>query len=833
MDGAGAGASTCWKRCHRPLTWSTAISTHTQTKAKYYASLAQYNRSLADTTAGKHGEALARLGAADAAAKEAYRYAMTFGSSFYVPTAASAASTLPADAANSLQELTKAHMTIVAEAKKSGTKDNDLIYHDVVPSEATLSAIDKAANVAEPTPIQEIYASPEVQKLVGQDIFIKLVPLSVIESSSLYSEEKAKILRTEGEKCEIADGELVTGLEHLGLPGSLAKFRGQQTEVGASALADPGGQVKGYASEIRSEERSKRIETYITELSSLRDKANADLEYCSRELDQEQRECEQARVRFDHLFEQSPSGSHTRAWRTDIKNDREALKQARVSDDQVLGLWGGAREDIAVLAGSEEGLEQVFAENIAKADATANGNANNLLDFDIPEDDSAKISQQVSVIEEALSKLQKLKKERADVLADLKERVHNDDISQLLIINRKTANVEPTLFAAELEKFRPHQARLAAACQAQEQSMQLVQSTFAQLTSGKKGKEIQNRWAKADRARKDLQARFKRAYDAYREIRNGVTKGMEFYRELSNLLSQIRSEVAQFVSSRARERSQMVSAAELKQRLSSSSSSHAGNLDRSFDSMSLSSRSAPPPPQPAAAPSHYPSLSSQPQSSYSAFSPTPPPSQPPVSTYSNYPPAPTASPYGAPSTPSLPPKPPSQSQYQPYRQQSTGALPPPPSQQQYSHSPVPPPPSQPTYSSPPPPSSYASPPPPSHSSYPSYPSYPQQPSVPPRPPTHSSPAPPPQSGYGAPSPQAYGQYPQAYGQPPAQPHQPNPYGQQPPYQPVRHDSGGYAPPFSTGTPPASAATSAVWTISATAALSWLSAAAEVLSTVVI
>jgi tyrosine-protein phosphatase non-receptor type 23 len=761
---------------------------------------------------------------------------MTYGTSFYINAAASAATTLPADAGTSLQEMCKNHATVVSETRTATQKDNDLIYHALVPSEASLPVIEKAASVAEPIPIQEIYATPEVQKLVGQDIFIKLVPLSVIESSSLYSEEKAKILRTEGARCDMADGEMQALLEHLGLPGNLAKFRATGA-AGAgdgdpmATMADPGGQVRAWSNEVRDSESFKRTDAYITELSSLRDKASADLDYCSRELDTEQRDCEQARVKYDYLFEQSPSAGHTKSWRIDIKNDREALGQARASDDQVLSLWASVREDVNALAAGEQVIEGVFSDAIARVEKTggqASSGGRDLLDLDLPDEEGEEMSRRIGSIEENLMRLTKLKQERNDVLHDLKERVHNDDISQLLILNRKSQNVEPTLFAAELEKFRPHQARIQATISMQQSTLQQIQTVYNQLASGKKGKEIKDRFVKVERAKKELIARYKRAHDAYLEIRTGVTKGTEFYRELAGLVSTLRSEVSQFVSARAAERSQMLANADMKQRMSQGdSNAQTSSLDRSFSSLSLgqppSHRQAVGTPQPQSptrgfSGTTYPSMSASQQ---------PPPSQPSYSPYGGPPPprpVSTASyasgtPYPSSSTPSLPPKPSSQSTAgpAPYRQPSISGLPPPPSHPQYSYQApaIPPPPSNLSYSSssssyaspvsaqahhlPPPLASYASPlpPPQSQPSYPNYASGHQQPNLPPRPP----PNPPSQSQY-APSP-APSQPPYSgYNQQPAYNHQNQPQyqsayptqQQQQPYQTSGHAQSQYGAP---------------------------------------
>ena len=695
---------------------------------------------------------------ADTAVKDAQRLAMTYGSSYYIAGAASAASTLPADAANNLQEMCKALVSLVSEAKSTAQKDNDLIYHALVPSESSLPVIDKAANIAEPTPIQEIYAAPEVQKLVGTDIFIKLVPLSVIESSSLYSEEKAKILRSEGERCEIADGEFATALEHLGLPGSLDKFRGAAGS-GTASLSDPGSQLRGYADEIRELERMSRLEASISELTQSRNRAAASLEQCTKDLDSEQRECEQARIRFDHLFEQSPSGSHTRIWRVEIKNDKEALAQAQRSDDQVVALWQGVKDDVAVLAAPRDSLEAHFESALTSAESGSGGNGSmNLLDMDVADEEGPQMLQNVQVISDAINKCHKIRKERNDTLSDLKERVHNDDISQLLIINRRSQNIEPSIFAAELEKFRPHQARIGAAIHAQQGAVDTIQRTYAAIVSGKQGREIQNRFSKIERTRKDLATRFKRAYDTYKEIRTGVTKGAEFYQELNAMLANLQSQVRQFVSSRASERSSMVAAAEVQQRRQSQSNNATTSLDSAFNSMKLSSQHS----QPS---QNYQYASPQPTSRGPASPPAPSQYQSPAPSWQSPPPQHA---YGVPSNPHLPPKPPIQGglNQRPYSNGSGPApssIPPPPDSLSYGGSYMPPPSQQPQYQS--------------------------QPSYAPQPPRQQSMSPTPspyQSSYSQPQP-AYGSqsYAQSYQQAP-QGSQQSPYGQMQPTAPASY-----------------------------------------------
>ncbi|KAG5220442.1 bck1 resistance to osmotic shock [Salix suchowensis] len=196
--------------------WVTLL----QIKSKYFSSLAQYHRGLADSAAGKHGDALVRFTQSESLAKEASRTAATFGSVFVTNMSPN----LPADAGSSIQERTKAHLTICSEKKAEATRENDLIYNAILPSAEALPVIDKLS-VATPISIQDVYGSPEVQKVIGPDLFVRLIPLSVHESASVYSEEKAKLVRGEVENAETAEGEVRSALDALAVKDGIVRFR--------------------------------------------------------------------------------------------------------------------------------------------------------------------------------------------------------------------------------------------------------------------------------------------------------------------------------------------------------------------------------------------------------------------------------------------------------------------------------------------------------------------------------------------------------------------------------------------------------------------------------
>jgi tyrosine-protein phosphatase non-receptor type 23 len=92
----------------------------------------------------------------------------------------------PQDAIN--EALTFTHDVVEAK-RKSAKSENEFIYHEEVPDLSTISAI-QGANL-----VNGIGFDVTDPAILGEDIFHRLVPMQAHETSSLYSEEKAALLR--------------------------------------------------------------------------------------------------------------------------------------------------------------------------------------------------------------------------------------------------------------------------------------------------------------------------------------------------------------------------------------------------------------------------------------------------------------------------------------------------------------------------------------------------------------------------------------------------------------------------------------------------------------
>lgn len=400
--------------------WVTLL----QIKAKYLLSLSQYHRSLADSAVNKHGDALVRLQVAEKLAKEAHTVTSTSFTPYFVVTTTP---TLPPDAGTALLDLTKSHLALCTEARTTAQRDNDLIYNAVLPSEGVLPPIDKT-NVATPIPIQEVYSTPDVQKTIGSDLFARLVPLSVHEAASVYSEEKAKLVRAEAEKCEVAEGEVRAALESLGVKEGLGRFRAMVEASGGDLGDIVPREVRQWQIDIRSLENSggDSLPAMFGTLDKLKVSVKEELDLISRDLDAETRECETGRVKYEHLWSQEPSAGLTRQFRSELKAHSSTLEAADASDRQAWEMWESVRGEVGILLAEDGRLGEEFE----RAARGANGEGESLLDVgDVGGHEEAegkereKIGGFVAEIEERLGRLNKISRERKETLKDLKEKV--------------------------------------------------------------------------------------------------------------------------------------------------------------------------------------------------------------------------------------------------------------------------------------------------------------------------------------------------------------------------------------------------------------------------
>jgi len=403
----------------------------TQFKANHLSSIAQFYQALADDDANSHGTAIARLQVAESEGKDAARIANAF------PSTASTASNLSSESGSSLVEMTRRHIAIVQDKLASFNKDNDFIYHQTVPAEASLGAVPKL-KAAKAIPVSDLYQGQDIQRIIGPDIFQKIVPMSVTESASLYDEEKAKLVRAEAENVETANGEMAASLDYLKLPGSLEILKGGMNQE--ISLDDD---FRSWCEELAGHEPFGRA---FDQLQADKATIMGNLERSTKQLDMEESICEKMRSKYGGDWTQQPSSRLTSTLRSDIRSYSGAIEEASGSDAQLLHTSQQHESDFDEMrsAGETDEADVLYQRAMLLAGASRGKGKNsigspispngegNLLDDDFGEGD-LNVMEQINKIEDLLRRLELIKRDRTQVLKDLKEKVGMSTVMPLYL----------------------------------------------------------------------------------------------------------------------------------------------------------------------------------------------------------------------------------------------------------------------------------------------------------------------------------------------------------------------------------------------------------------
>lgn len=182
-------------------------------------------------------------------------------------------------------------------------------------------------------------------------------------------------------------------------------------------------------------------------------------------------------------------------------------------------------------------------------------------------------------------------------VANARDQIHNDDISQILILNKKSiSNYEKELFDQELEKFRPHQTRLLQANHKQSALMKDLTASFNALLQDKRVRSEQSKYETIQRQRSSVINRYKRAYQEFLDLEAGLQSAKNWYAEMRETVGSLDKNVETFVNNRRAEGGQLLN--QIEQDRSANKSSQA-ELERErlrglMDRMSMEPSQTPP-----------------------------------------------------------------------------------------------------------------------------------------------------------------------------------------------------------------------------------------------
>ncbi|KAJ1800948.1 bck1-like resistance to osmotic shock [Coemansia sp. RSA 2399] len=541
-----------------------------ETKLRYYQAMAQYHEARFDESKTRYGMSVARYSLAEQHAREATKLVGQFTETFFSTT--NLAEDLHPESVQGFQELITGLTSKISEELARATHDNDVIYSDPVPNTSTLPSLE-AASVVSNFDINKFYASEERSNVVGNELFSRLVPMAVHESSSLYSEEKAKMLRVEEDKINLADGELQDALSFMKIPGSLRRFERPFSSSGVSGLygspsfppefSESGKAVRDAISDVQDRERSIPLAEIKATIDGHRARAADDLARISRILDDEQNASELALREYasEPLFAgYQPSSRAASYYREQISDNQKKLEDAATLDNSILKDYQTVVSPwLPTLQSGIEGITSVLIERIKEVNFEEVTNAQ-LTEgetlVDIGQDQPVGLSGHVKIIQDIYEQLCDLTKIRRNVMSELKASTQNDDISSSLVKANSGKDLQP-LFARELKKYDPYTQRLQATTAKQVQLIKQISEEFRRLMELPQARAINDKWEQAESKKSAVEMQVLEAAQVYIHVRDGLEKAKRFYTMLSESLAQFHHQVKEFVASRTTQREQL------------------------------------------------------------------------------------------------------------------------------------------------------------------------------------------------------------------------------------------------------------------------------------
>lgn len=275
----------------------------------------------------------------------------------------------------------------IKQDRDAMVKDNDFIYHESIPTQATLSAI-PMVEVVKKTTLTMPLLSPDVK-----DLFESLVPLPVSEALNSSKAVRASLISAEAGRLREATNTLNEVMVSLNLPAAIQK-------VGVQTIPDA---LLTKASKIREQGGAEKLYELI---SSLPESAQRNREILAVEestLEEEEKSDDNLRAQYGEKWIRKPSKDLTVCWRQDIQKFKAFLETTQQTDASLMTRYKQYEKEFEILSKSSVDLKAYVTSHGELNESTQhNGN-------ETTREELCRVCDQIEV----------LKAERADLLDQL------------------------------------------------------------------------------------------------------------------------------------------------------------------------------------------------------------------------------------------------------------------------------------------------------------------------------------------------------------------------------------------------------------------------------
>lgn len=399
--------------------------------------------------------------------------------------------------------------TDVIEGKRRNAKqENEFIYHENIPEISSISAV-QGANL-----VQGISFDVTDSQVIGEDIFKRLVPMKTHEHLSVYSEEKANILRSLGAKIDDRDAELASFMGSLNTESLNA--------MGQSQARLPQGLVDRCA-ELSA--KPNAISDLVDSMSNLADIC-CDVEMTLKDIKNILDDETKQEQNFQKQVGKRPSG-HMAELNREYTKYFDGHNKAGESNDTLRKAMELHVSNLKILA---QPLSVLKAQ-VPQAD---------------PIDELTR-----KELQTLLNKVEEMKKQRDDIFNELREQILNkDDITSQLIAHGDK-DVED-LFQKELKKYSESVKIIDQNLVAQGNILKALTDTYAKHAMTLKS------YNDTKLKREQFYSSLIASFDVYEDLMSKSAKGLDFYKKLHGNVHKLFSRVKAARDVQEEERQQLL-----------------------------------------------------------------------------------------------------------------------------------------------------------------------------------------------------------------------------------------------------------------------------------
>ncbi|XP_034942485.1 tyrosine-protein phosphatase non-receptor type 23 isoform X2 [Chelonus insularis] len=476
--------------------------TYVKFKKAYYMAVTLLYQGLASEEQQKMGERVAFYNAALASLNSAR--------SLHTSAKGSTGITGVAGEKEAIEEALVFTNDVIEGKRKAAKNENEFIYHEEVPDKDALPTVNGASLV------KGISFNVNDAEISGPDIFARLVPMKVHEASSLYSEEKAKILRSVGSKIEEKDQALEMYLASLKLQHLNLWDPDRPEEVENLPLPE---ELAERCAALNAKP------TAIQDLEDIMSKLSAtygDVETMLKNIDKLLAEEERKEKQYQEAVGKRPPSIVATDLTREAKKYEEAHAKASESNQALHRAMSLHLNNLQILA-------QPLDELMASIPSIKSGKN--------PEGETDK--QNVRELKRILGKIEEMQRQRSDLYSKLRDSISQDNLTRLLVTATADSAPLDTLFAEQLEKHQSLVNLIDQNLAAQENILTALTDAYARTAETRKAVE------EVLKRRELMISSLIASYDAYEDLVTKSSKGLEFYRKLevnvTKLLQRVKS----------------------------------------------------------------------------------------------------------------------------------------------------------------------------------------------------------------------------------------------------------------------------------------------------